>query len=66
MTIILSTKKNSISVWFDMNFAALANNCNLPFKDLLIHSDAELIITVSGEVSVLHKNSHLVVKEVLP
>ena len=49
-----------------MNFAALANNCNLAFKGLLIHGDAELIITVSGEVSVLHKKARLVVKEVLP
>ena len=49
-----------------MNFVALANNCNLAFKDLLIHGDTELIIKVAGEVSVLHKNSHLVVKEVLP
>ena len=53
------------------NFAALAKKTaalidNFVFKDLLIHDDAELIITFTGEVSVLHKNSHLVVKELWP
>ena len=45
------------------NFAALAKNSRV---DNLAFKGAELIITVSGEVSDLHKNSHLVVKEVLP
>ena len=63
--------KNLVSVWFDMQY--LCCTCkenssvdNFVFKDLLIHDDAELIITFAGEVSVLHKNSHLVVKELWP
>ena len=48
------------------NFAALAKNSRVDNLADLAFKDAELIITVSGEVSVLHKNSHLVVKEVLP